>query len=295
MPRRPGKTQSATATATTKESKYSSSTTSASAPVPATSSAAVRERKPAVAAAEKRSGTTTSPTNKPDSSSSSSSDGLAPLGEPAAMPPSWTVRNRWIVFAVASGACAAFNGVFAKLTTNELSTHIARGISGLFGLTHLEGVVEVVVRASFFGLNLAFNGVMWTLFTQALAKGNSTTQVSIMNTSTNFVITALLGLAIFSESLPPLWWVGAALLVAGNVVIGRGTHDESGEAAAADTLGDDGGEYRDDEHRGNDNDCDVESAAELGRATGVTTQVEGILPVEKDDEDEDFALIGDLS
>lgn len=28
---------------------------------------------------------------------------------------SWTARNRWIVFAVASGACAAFNGVFAKL------------------------------------------------------------------------------------------------------------------------------------------------------------------------------------
>lgn len=26
---------------------------------------------------------------------------------------------------------------------------------------------------------------------------------------------------IFSESLPPLWFVGAALLVAGNVIIGR--------------------------------------------------------------------------
>lgn len=42
-----------------------------------------------------------------------------------------------------------------------------------------------------------------------------------MNTSSNFVITAVLGLAIFSESLPPLWWLGAALLVAGNVIIGR--------------------------------------------------------------------------
>ncbi len=62
---------------------------------------------------------------------------------------------------------------------------------------------------------------MWTFFTQALAKGHSSTQVSIMNTSTNFMITALLGLVIFSESLPPLWWLGAALLVAGNVIIGR--------------------------------------------------------------------------
>jgi hypothetical protein len=66
---------------------------------------------------------------------------------------------------------------------------------------------------------------MWTLFTQALAKGNSTTQVSIMNTSSNFVVTAVLGFAIFSESLPPLWWLGAAMLVAGNVIIGQ--KDES--------------------------------------------------------------------
>jgi len=61
---------------------------------------------------------------------------------------------------------------------------------------------------------------MWTLFTTALARGNSTTQVSIMNTSSNFVITAILGFAIFSEALPPLWWLGAAMLVAGNVIIG---------------------------------------------------------------------------
>jgi len=27
----------------------------------------------------------------------------------------WTRRNQWIVLAIASGACAAFNGVFAKL------------------------------------------------------------------------------------------------------------------------------------------------------------------------------------
>jgi len=56
---------------------------------------------------------------------------------------------------------------------------------------------------------------MWTLFTAALAKGTSTTQVSIINTSTNFVLTALLGLAIFSEALPPLWWAGAAAIVGG--------------------------------------------------------------------------------
>src|SRR5579871_6856242 len=93
----------------------------------------------------------------------------------------------------------------------------------------------------FFGLNLIFNGVvcfpllpislitseliptrqMWALFTKALARGTSTTQVSIINTSANFILTALLGFFIFAESLPPIWWLGAAMLVAGNVIIGR--------------------------------------------------------------------------
>ena len=30
-------------------------------------------------------------------------------------PQSWARRNQWVVLALASGACAAFNGVFAKL------------------------------------------------------------------------------------------------------------------------------------------------------------------------------------
>ncbi len=84
----------------------------------------------------------------------------------------------------------------------------------------------------FFGLNLVFNGIMWTLFTKALARGTSTTQVSILNTSSNFMITAVLGWMIFSESLPPLWFVGAALLVAGNVIIGR--RDEGEEKGKGD-------------------------------------------------------------
>ncbi len=73
---------------------------------------------------------------------------------------------------------------------------------------------------------------MWTLFTKALARGTSTTQVSILNTSSNFMITAVLGWMIFSESLPPLWFVGAALLVAGNVIIGR--RDEGEEKGKGD-------------------------------------------------------------
>jgi hypothetical protein len=79
---------------------------------------------------------------------------------------------------------------------------------------------------------------MWTLFTTALARGTSTTQVSILNTSSNFLLTAVLGFVIFSEALPPLWWAGAALLVAGNVIAGRGKDEvaDSGSSAADETT-----------------------------------------------------------
>lgn len=42
-------------------------------------------------------------------------DELQPAPEEAPGPQSWALRNQWVLLAVASGACAAFNGVFAKL------------------------------------------------------------------------------------------------------------------------------------------------------------------------------------
>ncbi|KAI9741530.1 MAG: hypothetical protein M1818_004336 [Claussenomyces sp. TS43310] len=137
-------------------------------------------------------------------------------------------KSQWIILAVASGACAAFNGVFAKLTTNELTTTLASAIARFLGLGDGETVVEYIIRLMFLILNFIFNGVMWALFTKALARGTSTTQVSVINTSSNFMITALLGFFIFTESLPAQWWVGAALLVAGNVIIGRREEKETG-------------------------------------------------------------------
>jgi drug/metabolite transporter (DMT)-like permease len=46
------------------------------------------------------------------------------------------------------------------------------------------------------------NGVMWGLFTKALTLATSTVRVSVINTSANFVVTALLGAIVFGESLP---------------------------------------------------------------------------------------------
>lgn len=101
--------------------------------------------------------------------------------------------------------------------TSTLSSHIALFLS----LSPTNKIVEFLVRGTFFLLNLAFNAAMWALFTAALTRADSTTRVSIVNVSANFVVTAVLGWMIFSEKLNGMWWGGASLLAAGNVVIGR--------------------------------------------------------------------------
>lgn len=49
---------------------------------------------------------------------------------PGQQPEAWSRRNQWIIFAIASGACAAFNGVFAKLYVLLLSeVLVSRGVN----------------------------------------------------------------------------------------------------------------------------------------------------------------------
>lgn len=119
---------------------------------------------------------------------------------PIMSPP--TPKTSWLFFAIASGCCAALNGVFAKLTTTQLTTTWATALSHFIGLKDESKIFEFLVRGFFFLMNLAFNAVMWGLFTRALTLASSTVRVSVINTSANFVITALLGALIFREGLP---------------------------------------------------------------------------------------------
>jgi drug/metabolite transporter (DMT)-like permease len=87
--------------------------------------------------------------------------------------------------------------------------------------------LEAVLRAAIFGLSFFFTGTMWALYTKALSASPSAVKVNIVNTASNFIITALLGAVVFGEKLPLLWWFGAGLLVAGSVIIGK--REEGGE------------------------------------------------------------------
>ena len=62
---------------------------------------------------------------------------------------------------------------------------------------------------------------MWALFTAALKAGSSATKVSVVNISSNFLVSAGLGWAVFGEKLGGVWALGAGMLVGGSVVMSR--------------------------------------------------------------------------
>ncbi|KAH8434046.1 uncharacterized protein LDX57_011683 [Aspergillus melleus] len=130
-------------------------------------------------------------------------------------------HSRWIILALTSGAFAALNGLFAKLTTDTHTSSLAAFLLSLFNATlDQHPFMELVIRGIFFGLNLLSNVTMWALFTRALTASPSTTKVSITNTSANFLVTAVLGMLVFKENVAPLWWVGAGLMGGGCVLVG---------------------------------------------------------------------------
>ena len=89
------------------------------------------------------------------------------------------------------------------LTTTNIAGHTKR--STACAILFVGYSTAFIISPQFFlAMNISFNAVMWSLFTRALMLGSSTVQVSVINTSANFIITAVLGAVVFNESLPGL-------------------------------------------------------------------------------------------
>ncbi|CAG8832619.1 19421_t:CDS:2, partial [Racocetra persica] len=52
-------------------------------------------------------------------------------------------------------------------------------------------------------------------------KSSSSIQVTVLNSATNFCMTAILGKVIFGEALALQWWFGAGFIVLGTVLVNR--------------------------------------------------------------------------
>ncbi|RAK96653.1 uncharacterized protein BO80DRAFT_468443 [Aspergillus ibericus CBS 121593] len=130
--------------------------------------------------------------------------------------------SRWLILAISSGAFAALNGLFAKLTTDTNTTALASTILHFFGAASSteHPFMVLVIRGICLALNIICNIIMWALFTRALTASPSTTKVSITNTAANFLVTAVLGMGVFGERVGGLWWVGAGMMGAGCVIVG---------------------------------------------------------------------------
>ena len=109
-------------------------------------------------------------------------------------------------------------------TTADKTSSLAHGI--IPGPSAAATALETALRAGFFGLNLACNAMMWALFTRALAAASSTVRVSVLNTTANFLVTAVLGWMWFDENIGGLWWIGAAGLAGGAAIVGQSRDDE---------------------------------------------------------------------
>ncbi|GJJ75024.1 hypothetical protein EMPS_07382 [Entomortierella parvispora] len=150
-------------------------------------------------------------------------------------PPASTAKSSSsaaIPAAILAGTFAALASVFAKLTldarTVDFLHHACNTViapttpycTSLFVAKEGEtSPVVVAVRSACFGLIFICNAAMWTLFTKALNRSNSSATVTVINSAANFCLTAVLGYVLFSEPLAMQWWFGASLIVLGSVLV----------------------------------------------------------------------------
>ncbi|KAI8578558.1 hypothetical protein K450DRAFT_246342 [Umbelopsis ramanniana AG] len=126
--------------------------------------------------------------------------------------------------ALASGAFAALASVFAKLFTDSRTAYFTQILIDLLPVTQqdaLKSYILLLVRLLCFLLIFACNSLMWTIFTKALNRAPSSTSVSVVNSAANFGVSALSGYAVFGEPLAYSWWLGAALIITGTLLLTR--------------------------------------------------------------------------
>ena len=93
-------------------------------------------------------------------------------------------------------------------------------LSGVCGKLSVVGTMEiaVVLRALSFAANVYSTGQMWRYYLKALSLG-PTPIASIVNTGTNFAVSALFGFLVFSEGVNWVWCCGAILICIGMSII----------------------------------------------------------------------------
>lgn len=167
--------------------------------------------------------TTTGPSTAPSSSAQPPS-----LADATAATPHRAVLRRtapvFLLNASLAGACGALSGVVGKLAVESARVpSLVRGGAAALNLdaqttAMVQAVVPWLLRLIFFGLNALLTGSMWRFYLKALSQG-PTPVCQILNTGTNFVVSAFAGLVFFAEEVSPMWGAGALLIIMGLALV----------------------------------------------------------------------------
>jgi uncharacterized membrane protein len=135
--------------------------------------------------------------------------------------PTWRrTTPTFLINASLAGACGALSGAVGKLAVESASVpSLVRAGAVRLHLDaqtteRVQAVVPWLLRLVFLGLNAMLTGSMWRFYLKALSQG-PTPVCQILNTGTNFVVSAFAGLVFFAEEVTPMWGVGALLIVMG--------------------------------------------------------------------------------
>ena len=111
-------------------------------------------------------------------------------------------RQLFFFYAALAGLFGALSGASGKLSVDE---NVSLGIAW---------------RVASFALNGVFTGQMWRYYLKSLALG-PTAIAQMVNTGVNFAASAVVGIALFGETINAVWVGGAALTCIGLMLIAQ--------------------------------------------------------------------------
>jgi len=117
-----------------------------------------------------------------------------------------------LAFSVLSGLFAALSGFLGKVTFDP---GLVIAVSILNVRTNFMHIIQVGLGC----LMVISNILMLQTFNKALQISSTTIQVSILNTASNFIFTALIGFLAFGERLSLIWWSGTSMILLGTYII----------------------------------------------------------------------------
>lgn len=142
-----------------------------------------------------------------------------------------SASSLFFLYASIAGACGALSGSMGKLAvaTEGVPALSQRLLNGLqldlapaFQAV-LVTYMPLLLRVLCFVANALLTGQMWRYYIKALALG-PTPVCSILNTGTNFAVSAFVGITLFGEDVNLMWACGAVLVLVGLALVVMDPH-----------------------------------------------------------------------